>query len=274
MSSQPSHLSDKGLIAVSRAIREMAGWEERLADGIARAIDEVVDPIRSGHWRIADLDRVEKTVLGIRVENVLRMELEVPRGERLDLLIAGEEVDVKFTIGKNWMIPPEARDHICLVTSYDSNSHDVSARLIRASSGNLTVGENRDRKSSVSKSGKKTIEWLIHRRHPARSIIGFMATLDPGTRHLITDSSVGAQVRLNRLFVEVKGIPIPEAVVQAVAVHHFDWTRRLRPDKQNAVSPEKLGYEVLRQSSPADRRRMEADGMPPLRPGYCMSVDV
>lgn len=33
------------------------------------------------------------------------MELEVPRGVRLDLLIAGHEVDVKFTIGSNWMIP-------------------------------------------------------------------------------------------------------------------------------------------------------------------------
>lgn len=202
------------------------------------------------------------------------MELEVPRGVRLDLLIAGHEVDVKFTIGSNWMIPPEARDHVCLVTNYDPNSHEVSAGLIRATSENLTAGQNRDRKSSISKSGKKTIEWLIHRRHPTRSIIGFMASLDQETRQAITDSSVGAQVRLNRLFLRVKGIPIPEAAVQAVAVHHFDWTRRLRPDKQNAVSPEKLGYEVLRQSSAADRRRMAADGMPPLPPGYCISVDV
>ena len=229
MPSQPSQLSDKGLTAVANAIRAIPGWQERLSDGIARAVDEVVDPIRSGRWRIADLDRVEKTVLGIRVENVLRMELEVPRGARLDLLIAGEEVDVKFTMAKNWMIPPEARDHLCLVTSYSPNNHDVSAGLVRASSGNLTAGKNRDHKSSVSKAGKTTIEWLIDRRHPGRSIIGFMANLDPETRQLITDSSVGAQVRLNRLFVRVKNVPIPEAVVQAVAVHHFDWTRRLAP---------------------------------------------
>ncbi len=84
------------------------------------------------------------------------------------LLIAGEDVDVKFTIGRNWMIPPEARDHICLVTSYDPESHEVSAGLIRATKEHLTAGENRDRKSSISKSGKNAIQWLIHRRRPHR----------------------------------------------------------------------------------------------------------
>ncbi len=265
--------SDTALAAVEIALRALPNWEYRISEGIARAVDEVVDPIRSGRWRVADLDQPEKTVIGIRVENVLRMELELERGQKLDLRVAGEEVDVKFTMRGSWMIPQEALGHICLLTSFDEQQRSVSAGLLRTDTTALTPGQNQDKKRGVSKAGKARINWLIQNRVPETSIIGFMAAMDEDTRAAVTDSSVAAQKRINRLFLAIKETPIPETVVHAVAQGHQDWTRRLRADASNTNSPEKIGYEVLRQSSYRDRAKVEQLGLPPLRQGYCMSID-
>ena len=96
--------TDPRLDKVEAALRSITNISQKIIEGVARAIDEVVDPVRSARWNISDLDQPEKTVFGIRVENVLRMDLELERSSKLDLKIAGEDVDVKFTIRSNWSI--------------------------------------------------------------------------------------------------------------------------------------------------------------------------
>lgn len=263
---------DQELDEVEAALRLIPHLEEKLIDGVARAVDEVVDPVRSARWRITDLDQPEKTVIGIRVENVLRMDLELERSDLLDMKINGVDVDVKFTIHNNWAIPPEAENHICLVTQFNEQHHSVSAGLIRTTPEVLNIGRNRDRKTSISKTGKNHIRWLVNGAVASSSIIGFMARLDENTRMKITDPQVGAQVRQNRLFTLVPNRPIPEALVEAIS-QHKDWTRRLRPDATNPNAPgEEAGYDVLRQSSHKDRAWLLKEGKPPLKPGFCLSV--
>lgn len=265
---------DTALAAVEIALRALPNWDYRISEGIARAVDEVVDPIRSGRWQVADLDQPEKTVIGIRVENLLRMELELERGQKLDLRVAGEEVDVKFSMRGEWMIPHEAFGHLCLLTSFDEQKQSVSAGLLRTSVDSLRPSQNQDKKRQVSAVGKTRVKWLIQNRIPQTSIIGFMASMDLDTRAAVTDSSVSAQQRINRLFLAIKMTPIPETVVHAIAQGHEDWKRRMRKDASNKSSPEKVGYDVLRQSSPKDRKTLKHLGLPPLDRGYCMSIEV
>lgn len=266
-------ISDSELADVEAALRDIPDFSNRIINAVARAVDEVVDPVRSARWRIRELDQPEKTVIGIRVENVLRMDLELPRAVRLDFVIAGTNVDVKFTIKSNWAIPPEALDQICLLTTFQESNHSVAAGLLRTTDALLNPGENRDGKRGVSAVGKQQIRWLVTPTPARSSIIGYMASLPPDVRSLITDPSVSAQTRLNRLFTLIKHRPIPESLVEAVA-QHKDWTRRMRPDSRNPRAPGVLmGFDVLRQSSAPDRAKLKSLGLPALEPGFCISID-
>lgn len=264
---------DRRLDTVESAFLSILDVKQRILDGIARAVDEVVDPVRSARWQISDLDQPEKTVIGIRVENILRMELELERAEKLDMVVAGENVDVKFTIYSNWQIPPEAVGEICLVTRFRESDHSACAGLIRASADVLNPGNNRDKKRGLNQLGRERIRWLIKDAVADRSIIGFMATLNPDIRKAITDPKASAQTRLNRMFATLQGQPIPETFVEAVA-QHKDWTRRLRPDTTNPIAPghSATGYDVLRQSSAKDRKSLKNQGLSALPPDFCMSL--
>lgn len=270
----PSRTPDARLDRIEAAFLAIPDVCRRLTDAIARAVDEIVDPIRSGRWQVAQLDQPEKTVIGIRVENILRIELELPRATHLDLEIAGENVDVKFTIRDNWAIPPEAIDEVCLVTRFRPTDNAIWAGLLRTTRQHLHPGKgNRDSKRGVNKDGKNAIRWLVKGATSSTSMIGFMGSLAPGVRTSLTDPGVGAQIRLNRLFTAVKHQPIPESVVEAIA-QHSDWTRRLRPDATNRKAPgAQIGFDVLRQSSHIDRNTLASAGHLPLAPGFCISVN-
>ncbi|QXZ08631.1 hypothetical protein KUF54_11170 [Comamonas sp. Y33R10-2] len=272
MTTKPQiHPSDSTLDSVEKFLRAIPDLEQKLVDGVARAIDEVIDPVRSARWTIAELDKPEKTVFGIRVENVLRMELELERSPVLDVKIAGENVDIKFTVRSNWTIPPEAHDEICLVARFKEINHAVSVGLVRVRENELNPGKNRDAKSGLNPIGMSRVRWLVKDQVAKSSIIGFMAGLPLQLRRDITDPHVGAQTRLNRLFVALLNQKIPETLVEAVSQHR-DWTRRMRPDASNARAPGKK-FDVLRASSSEDRKLIKTAGLPPLPKGFCMSID-
>ena len=266
-------MADIELDKVYVAIRAIPNAASILCESVSQAVDEVVDPVRSGRWAVSQLEQPEKTVIGIRVENVLRMNLELPRAAHLDVVVDGTNVDIKFTINSNWTIPPEAVGEVCLLTRFNIRDVTVSAGLLRTTDPNLNPGRNRDQKRTISTLGRAGIRWLIQEERPQKSLVGFLGNIDDQTRLRITDPSVGAQVRLNRLFLMYKYNPIPETVVQAIALGHVDWQRRLRPDAQNPNAPETRGYEVLRSTSPSDRKRVSDRGLHPLRKGYCIAVD-
>lgn len=65
-----------------------------------------------------ELEKTEKTYIGTRVEIELRALLRLPKG-RLDTVILGQDVDIKHTMGGNWMIPTEALNCACLLVAAD-----------------------------------------------------------------------------------------------------------------------------------------------------------
>lgn len=106
-------------------IDAVGGWqafEEKLRGFFRSAIDEVIDTARTGRFFFADLEKTEKTYLGTKFEIILRDWLGVPKGVKLDLLIGGDEVDVKTTTSAQqggWMIPPEAFGELCILIKVD-----------------------------------------------------------------------------------------------------------------------------------------------------------
>jgi hypothetical protein len=127
---------------------------------IRQALDEVIDNARTGRTTVAELEKTEKTYIGTKVEILTRNLLRLSKGEKLDLHVANTEVDVKFSVAGNWMIPMEAINEICLVIYGDELKNTFGVGLLHMSKSNLTLSQNRDMKRKVTAVGATRIVWL------------------------------------------------------------------------------------------------------------------
>ncbi len=200
-------------------------FEEKLRSFFRSAIDEVIDTARTGRFFLKQLEKTEKTYLGTKFENLLRDWLQVPRGVVLDLLIGGQEVDVKSTTGgkSDWMIPREAIDQLCILLRVNEELSRCAVGLARARSGYLRSSTNQDKKTSFSAAGTANIWWLV-------SDFGytpnFWSLIDDDLRAQIMASGKAAK-RLAALFETCLGVPISRIQVAAVAAQD-DYMKRLR----------------------------------------------
>src|SRR5262245_2088606 len=92
----------------------------RFPELVRDAVDFVLDPVRTARTRLIELDNVEKTFIGLKLEHFVRDLLDVPKGLR-DLVIDGTDVDIKNTVGENWSIPQETyrNSEPCLLMAVD-----------------------------------------------------------------------------------------------------------------------------------------------------------
>ena len=129
---------------------------------LKEAVDFVLDPAKTGRTSIADLDKVEKTFIGLKVEHFLRDKLGAPKGLRRDLQIDGQDVDIKNTIGTTWMIPPETyqNEEPCLLIATAKFDGRCWLGILLARE-NYLGAKNRDGKKSVTAEGKRNILWLV-----------------------------------------------------------------------------------------------------------------
>ena len=101
-----------GLGSASFSLYQSGGWivelTQEIPQIIRRAIDEVIDAPRTNRFILSETEKTEKTYLGTKIEILLRAYLGLPKGNVLDLSIAGVETDIKNTMGSNWTIPMEA----------------------------------------------------------------------------------------------------------------------------------------------------------------------
>jgi hypothetical protein len=205
---------------------------------------------------IEDLEKTEKTYLGTKVEKLLRNQLGLEKGDRLDLLVGGREVDVKFTIGRNWTIPQEAEDEVCLLLSCSEASATFSAGLIVARAQNLNLGLNRDKKRTVSKEGRSRSRWMF-RDEPYPP--NFWASVPPKDAARIMDLSASGAERIRRLFTALPGRPISRKVIESVA-RQKDYMKRLRHNGGARDALEKDGYKLL--SGAYDAQEIRSRGLP------------
>src|SRR5437660_4701619 len=161
MNAAPSP-ADRDATADAAEIRNLDPDGSHTASVLRATFDQLYDGQRTGRYRWDDLYKTEKTHCGTLVEINLQREFKFADGIVLDYEIAGCDVDCKYsqTVG-NWMIPPEARDRICLVISAtDSAQPTWSMGVVRASAAHLNVGANRDAKATLNQAGRQAIIWI------------------------------------------------------------------------------------------------------------------
>jgi Restriction endonuclease NaeI len=261
---------DEELTAVVTELRAFDPDGSRTARVLRDTFDQLYDGRRTGRYRWDQLYKTEKTHCGTLVEINLQREFKFSDGESLDYLIGGIDVDCKYsqTIG-GWMIPPEARDHICLVLSAaDTPTPTWSLGLVRASAAHLNLGANRDAKSTLNTAGRNAIVW-IHQNAPLPPNV--LLQLDPATVDRIFAETSG-QKRINELFRSALGTVIGRAAVATVA-QQDDYMKRVRANggARTLLQPEGIIILGQFQSHVAIARAL---GVPVPGPGDSVSVRV
>ncbi|MDI5962110.1 NaeI family type II restriction endonuclease [Streptantibioticus silvisoli] len=222
---------DADLLKVANWFYGQVDFEERIGEALRQSIDEVLDGQRTGRFDIANLEKTEKTYLGTKVEIVIRSAFGLQRGKVMDYVVAGQEVDSKFTSGNYWTIPGEAHGHICLLTSADDKSSRFRAGLVRIHHNLLNGGKNRDGKQSLSAQGRGSILWLTE---AGQLPVNVLLSLPVDTCALITGHRNGQQ-RTNELFRHVQGQLIHRSTVLTVA-RQDDGLKRVRDARKHLSS--------------------------------------
>lgn len=231
----PDSLIDEGhddydrLIALETEILARLGGRKRLEADIPALfrdnIDDVMQTAKTGRRSYAELEKTEKTYIGTRIEIGLRALLGVPR-RKLDLLLLGEDVDVKHTMGGNWMIPGEALGHVCILMGADEKKAVCYMGLFVARPEYLSLSTNQDRKRTISGEGFGHIRWLL-RGHPYPP--NFWRTVSAASIEAIVAGRTGNE-RLKALFRYVQERPIVRRVIEEAAAPQKDFMRRIRAD--------------------------------------------
>jgi hypothetical protein len=246
-----AHQDFQTLDQIRRAILDRCGGEKALAAAlptlIADAVDFVVDPVRTARTLISDLDNVEKTFIGLKIEHFLRDFLDFPKGIR-DLRIGDMDVDVKTTVRKTWMIPPETFRNAepCLLILTATEERYCSMGLIVAREEYLNR-PNRDGKRSVKSSAFADILWLVEREPLPES----RWTAIDMARFRDLRKIRGGSKRAAAFFRENLGKVIHRSIVQGLLFDQDDYMKRIR---KNGGAKDILGPESIAILSGAYRR--------------------
>lgn len=251
------------LISIAGYIIQKAGGpgalEQFFGPKLRQALDEVIDMPRTGRYCLDQIEKTEKTYIGTKVEVVLRHELGLNRGYKLDANINGQEVDIKNTTGNNWMIPQEAINEICLLAQTSDIKGTFSIGLLRCSEENLSLGGNRDQKRSVSAAGKKNICWLVKDGKMPENVFLHM---DPVVRNRIFEAG-GAAKRLAEFFRSRVGVVVQRYLVESVS-QQLDYMKRLRRNGGAQDILDEEGLEILWGGRKEDNEAAQSAGYRPL----------
>lgn len=235
---------------------------------LRNSLDEVIDMPRTQRFSIDELEKTEKTYIGTKVEIVFRDTFELKKEKKLDLLVEGQEVDVKNTIGRNWTIPIEATDEICVLLQTNDNKSSFCVGLIICRDRVLNQGKNRDGKRTISKAGKSEILWLIENGELPKN---FFLHMDQSLRNEILSSKGGAR-RLASLFRNFKNEIITRRLVECVA-RQKDYMKRIRGNggARDILSPE--GLRILWGGNKSDKEELESLGFQGLTTEHFVCIE-
>ncbi|WP_425988969.1 NaeI family type II restriction endonuclease [Brevundimonas sp. TWP2-3-2] len=160
----PDHVDYDVLKLIADAIAVATRKRPREAFSLLtlEAIEFVLDPVRTGRTTLSELDNVEKTFIGLKIEHFLRDMLDAPKGVR-DLVIAGYDVDVKNTVSTPWawMIPPETfrnEEPVVLIAANETERKAWMGLMIARDS---YLGKpNRDGKRGILTPAYANILWI------------------------------------------------------------------------------------------------------------------
>lgn len=248
------------LSSIAAEIIRRAGGAAALSEGFStmlrQCVDDVIMTPKTGRRSYDELEKTEKTYIGTRVEIELRAMLNLKKG-KLDTVILGHDVDIKNTMGSNWMIPTEAVGHPCILVAADEVRALCYLGLIVARPEYLTVGQNKDSKKSISALGFANIIWLLN-AHPYPP--NFWRTVPSDVIDRIFAGKSGNR-RVMALFREVQRVPITRSVIEAVAQQQ-DFMRRIRADNGKGTRDHLAREGVLLLSGHYDAALIKALSLP------------
>ncbi len=132
-----------------------------LSNKLSKAVQEGLDEAKGRQESIDDLDPTEKTVIGIKVESYIRDGLSLSRGKDCDCKIEDFEFDIKTTVRNNWMISPKQVRNKSLLLLIKLDDIKFSCGIVKVSEDILNKGANRDKKRTISNTGKDKIIWIL-----------------------------------------------------------------------------------------------------------------
>jgi hypothetical protein len=211
---------------IYRCARGEKAFNERIPSLLQDAVDFVLDPVRTARNTIAELDNVEKTFVGLKVEHNIRDFLDVPKGVR-DLRIDGMDLDVKNTVGRTWMIPPEtyrASEPCLLIAIADAEKKCWIGLMVARGDYLGAEAGNRDKKRSVSAAGFKNIMWLIEGQAlPSSRWSAVNMQRFRELRRIKGGAKRGAQ-----FFRENSNVRVHRSIIQSLLFDQRDYMKRLR----------------------------------------------
>ncbi|MGH1466167.1 MAG: NaeI family type II restriction endonuclease [Cognatishimia sp.] len=266
----PAHQDFDELNRIREGILNSAGGSSivhaAFPQAIRDAIDFVLDPIRTGRTEIRELDNVEKTFVGLKIEHYVRDFLGAPKGIR-DLVIDGRDVDIKNTLDNSWMIPPETyrEEAPCLVI----NSKEAESRcwmgVLLAREAYLNA-PNRDGKRGVKSAAVANVLWIVDGEEYPQSVwrafdmsdFRDLRKVQPGT------------VRAAEFFRRNLGVVVPREVAEALLFDQKDPMKRLRGNQgaRDVLKPE--GVALL--SGAYGNKVLSALGRPQLAHDEFMAI--
>lgn len=214
---------DTELNKVQNFLLYIKDFKEKVAKAIRHAIDEVVAGRYTGRFSIEQIDKTEKTYIGTKVQHMIQHHLGIPYGNKLDTIIDGSEVDIKFTIGKNWTIPLEAVNELCLLVSADDKNSTFNVGLIRTTEDVLNTGKNRDGKRTINQLGREKIAWLIKDGSLPQNILQSL----PKDKLAQVFAKKSGQDRITELFRLFPNVCFNGAAIESVASQK-DSSKRVR----------------------------------------------
>jgi hypothetical protein len=263
-------IMDTELSAVAAEIQKLDPQGCRTAQVLRDTLDQLYDGQRTGRYRWDQLHKTEKTHCGTLVEINLHREFNFQDGATQDYRIAGIDVDCKYSqTHGNWMIPPEAHGHLCLVVwTEDTKTPVWSIGLVRITAGSLNAGANRDAKATLNKEGKKSIVWLFQNAPLPPNVL--LQLDDPTVQSIMTLKT--GQKRVNQLFRCALGKRVGRAVVATVA-QQDDYMKRVRANGGARTALRREGIIILGQYE-SHRAIALALGVPVPARGQSVSVRI
>lgn len=223
-------------------------FSKKVGNIIRDAIDYVIDAPTLYRYSIDELEPDEKTAIGKRIERLLRFNLDIPKGNKLDVYLGNEDVDIKTTMGRNWMFSKSSHGHINLLFAYNESSAKFRVGLAYVLASHLGA-ENRDKKQSLTSQHKEHIYWILKDEPYAHN---FLARQPKPVLEKIISQKTGAK-RVLQLLRLANGIPIPRHVICSVA-NQKDPLRRTRSNGGARDTLWTEGFLVLSGSYDCDRR--------------------
>ena len=224
-----SHPDYELLVEIRAGIVQKSGGLERLHELfpllVQDAIEFVLDPVRTGRTEVHQLDNVEKTFVGLKIEHFVRDLLDAPKGIR-DLEINGHDVDVKNTLDNSWMIPPETylREEVCLVINTKPSERICWLGLLKARQEYLNA-PNRDQKRGVRSAAVANVMWLVEAAAYPESR---WAPFDMIQFRKLRDEIPGGTNRIAEFFRLNQNTAVHRKVIQALLYPAYDYMKRAR----------------------------------------------